>query len=291
MYSRLRLGAYQEPLRFKGKIMSATVSRVAKHWYASINVETLDETKSKTESQGAIGVDLDVSALATFSTGEKVSGPKAHKALTPRLIRLSRSLSRKKKGSENRKKAKAKLATLHANITNIRRDSLHKLTTKISSQFDTIGIEDLNVNGMTNNRHLARVVSDMGFFEFRRQLTYKTGINGGYLFVADRWYPSSKTCSCCGHKVEKLPLSVRSWTCLTCGVEHDRDVNAAINLKSMAVSSAGGCQPYQHTVDCTVSVCGEKGAGLILANQTKPASVKQKLSREVCSVMSGFAQV
>ena len=281
----------REPLRFKGKIMSATISRVAKHWYASITVETLDETKSKTESQGAIGVDLGVSALATLSTGEKVSGPKAHKALMTRLVRLSRSLSRKQKGSENRKKAKAKLATLHAKIANIRNDSLHKLTTKISSQFDTIGIEDLNVKGMVKNRHLARAVSDMGFFEFRRQLTYKTETKGGYLFVVDRWYPSSKTCSCCGHKVEKLPLSVRSWTCSACSTEHDRDLNAAINLKSMAVSSVGSCQPDQRKVDCTVSVCGEEGSGLIRKNQTKPASVKQKLSREVRSVMSGFAQV
>ena len=109
--------------------------------------------------------------------------------------------------------------------------------------------------------------------------------------MVDRWYPSSKTCSCCGHKVEKLPLSVRSWTCSACSTEHDRDLNAAINLKSMAVSSVGSCQPDQRKVDCTVSVCGEEGSGLIRKNQTKPASVKQKLSREVRSVMSGFAQV
>ncbi|HIC1790746.1 TPA: RNA-guided endonuclease InsQ/TnpB family protein [Escherichia coli] len=150
---------------------------------------------------------------------------------------MSRSLSRKQKGSANRKKARARLAKLHARIANIRADALHQLTTNLTRQFHTIGIEDLNVRGMVKNRHLARSIVDMGFFEFRRQLTYKAAMRGGQIVMADRFFASSKMCSCCGHKLGALPLAVRKWTCPACGTQHDRDINAAINLKNMAVSS------------------------------------------------------
>ena len=258
----------QETLRFTGKIMSATVSRVADKWFVSIAVDTQDDSHlPKAENQGAVGVDLGVKALATFSTGETIPGPKAHKALLGRLQRLSRSLSRKAKGSSNRRKAKAKLARLHARIAAIRSDALHKLTTDLTSRFHTIGIEDLNVRGMVKNRHLARSVADMGFFEFRRQVEYKAAMRGGIVAVADRWFASSKKCSCCGHKLDDLPLSVREWTCSACGAVHDRDVNAAMNLKNMAVSS-------------TVAACGEEGSGLRRKTKTKPASMKQEVSTE-----------
>lgn len=256
----------RETLRFTGKIMSATVSRVADRWFVSITVDTPDSLPLPTaENQGAVGVDLGVSALATLSTGETVTGPKAHKALLCRLQRLSRGLSRKVKGSENRKKAKVRLARLHARIGNIRRDAMHHLTTDLTRRFHTIGIEDLNVKGMMANRRLSRAVSDMGFFEFQRQLDYKAARRGGMIVVADRWYPSSKTCSGCGHKLATLPLSVREWACPVCGAAHDRDVNAAINLKNLAVSS-------------TVAACGEEGSGLGRKLKTKPASVKQESS-------------
>lgn len=256
----------RETLRFTGKIMSATVSRVADRWHVSLAVDTQDNFHlPKAESQGAVGVDLGVSALATLSTGEKIIGPKAHKAMLGRLRRLSRSLSRKEKGSENRKKAKAKLARLHARISNIRKDSLHQLTTSLTRRFHTVGIEDLNVKGMVKNRHLARCVADMGFFEFRRQLEYKQEMRGGAVVIAGRWFASSKTCSGCGHKLDALPLAVREWMCPACGVVHDRDVNAAINLKNLAVSS-------------TVSACGEEGAGGDRKIAVKPASVKQEVS-------------
>jgi putative transposase len=255
-----------EPLRFTGKIMSATVSRVADRWFVSITVDTQNDLPlPKAENQGAVGVDLGVSALATLSTGETITGPKPHKALLNRLRRLSRSLSRKQKGSANRKKAKAKLARLHARIANIRADALHKLTSDLTSRFRTIGIEDLNVRGMVKNRHLSRSIADMGFFEFRRQLEYKSLRRGGQVVVAERFFASSKTCSACGHRLDALPLSVREWACPACGVIHDRDVNAATNLKNLAVSS-------------TVSACGEEGAGRCLVAAVKPASVKQEAS-------------
>lgn len=255
-----------ESLRFAGKIMSATVSRVADRWFVSIAVDTVDDSHlPKAKNQGAAGVDLGVSALATLSTGETIAGPKPHKALLARLKRLSRSLSRKQKGSSNRHKAKARLARLHARIANIRSDALHQLTTSLTRRFHTIGIEDLNVKGMVKNRRLSRSIADMGFFELRRQLHYKAAMRGGQVVVADRFYASSKTCSSCGHRLDVLPLAVRQWTCPSCATRHDRDVNAAINLKNMAVSS-------------TVSACGEEGAGRACKSTTKPASVKQEAS-------------
>ncbi|QUW04022.1 transposase [Chloracidobacterium validum] len=257
----------RESLRFAGKIMSATVSRVADRWFVSITVDTKDHSHlPKAENQGAVGVDLGVAALATLSTGEVSDGPKPHKARLARLQRLSRSLSRKQKGSANRKKAKAKLARLHARIAAIRFDALHQLTTNLTRRFHTIGIEDLNVRGMAKNRHLARSIADVGFFEFRRQLEYKSAMRGGVVVVADRFYASSKTCSDCGHKLAALPLAVREWTCPACGMRHDRDVNAAINLKNLAVSS-------------TVSACGEEGSGSGRKTGVKPAAVKQEASR------------
>ncbi|MBD3738992.1 MAG: IS200/IS605 family element transposase accessory protein TnpB, partial [Pseudomonas balearica] len=197
----------RESLRFAGKIMSATISRVADRWFVSIAVDTEDPPKRRAENQGAVGVDLGVSALATLSTGETIIGPKPHKALLERLRRLSRSLSRKQKGSSNRRKAKAKLARLHARIANIRLDALHKLTTELTRRFHTIGLEDLNVRGMMANRHLARSIADMSFHEFRRQLEYKAERRGGHVVVADRWFPSSKTCSACGAVQEAMSLS------------------------------------------------------------------------------------
>lgn len=256
----------RESLRFAGKIISATISRVANRWFVSITVDTEDNSHlPKAENQGAVGVDLGVSALATLSTGEIISGPKPHKALLSRLKRLSRSLSRKQKGSANRVKAKIKLAKLHARIASIRTDALHKLTTDLTRRFHSIGIENLNVSGMMKNRHLSKAIADMSFYEFRRQLQYKTAMRGGQVVVADRFYPSSKTCSVCGYKLESLSLSVRKWKCPGCGTDHDRDLNAAINLKNMAVSS-------------TVTTCGEEGSGSSRKTRVKPSSEKQEAS-------------
>jgi len=256
----------RESLRFTGKILSTTISRVADRWFVSISVDTQDLSHlPKAENQGAVGVDLGVSALATLSTGEVVTGPKAHTALLQRLRRLSRSLSRKQKGSANAKKARTRLARLHARIANIRQDALHHLTTNLSRRFPVIGIEDLNVAGMLRNRRLARSIADMGFFEFRRQLDYKSDLRGGQVVVADRWFASSKTCSCCGHVLESLPLAVRTWTCPACQARHDRDGNAAFNLRNYAVSSMA-------------SACGGEGAGLGGNARVKPAPMKQEVS-------------
>jgi putative transposase len=240
----------RESLRYIGKIISATVSRRANKWFVSITVEMQSITPPANDNQVAVGVDLGVSHFATLSTGEKISGPKPHRALMGRLKRLSRSLSRKLKGSSNRKKAKIKLSQLHYRIANIRRDAIHQLTTRLVNHFNIIGIEDLHVKGMLKNRKLSRSISDMGFHEFRRQLAYKTQMKGTKLVIADRWFASSKTCSHCGAKTDSLPLSVREWSCSVCLTHHDRDINAAKNIEQLAVSS-------------TVSACGASSGGVV----------------------------
>lgn len=255
----------REALRFSGKILSATVSRVADRWFVSVTVEVAHRVPVRENQAAAGGVDLGVKALATMSDGSTVEGPKALRSNLKRLGRLSRSLSRKVKGSANRRKAKVKLARLHARISNIRKDGLHKLTTELVNRFSVIGIEDLNVKGMMANGKLSRAIADMGFHEFKRQLTYKADMAGTRIVVADRWYPSSKTCSDCGHVMPTLPLSVRDWTCPACGSVHDRDINAAINLKNMAVSS-------------TVTACGAGSADDGLAPAVKLSAMKQELS-------------
>jgi putative transposase len=226
----------REPLRFNGKILSATISRQANKWFVSISVETDDLSHlRKAENQGVVGVDLGISSLATLSTGEVVTGSKPLKKLLSRLKKWSKNLSKKQKGSANWNKAKAKLAKLHAKISNIRKGSLHKLTSNLTRRFSVIGIEDLNVKGMLSNGKLARHIADMGFYEFKRQLEYKAQMRGNLIVVADRWYPSSKTCSVCGAIKQDLTLKDRVFKC-ECGHTQDRDLNAAINLAHYAVS-------------------------------------------------------
>ncbi|MBW2011820.1 MAG: transposase [Deltaproteobacteria bacterium] len=249
----------REQLRFTGKILSATVSRIADKWFVAINVQT-DLTSATINSHVVVGVDLGVKQLATLSDGTVVEGPKPHKALLQRLRRLNKSLSRKEKGSNNWKKGKLKLSRLHARIANIRKDALHKLTTMLVQNFSIIGIEDLNVNGMTKNHKLARSILDMGFGEFVRQLSYKAKMFAVEIVQADRFFPSSKTCCRCGFKKDNLTLSDRVFGCDNCGLKIDRDLNAAINLEKLAVGS-------------TVTACGEAVRPKQLV---RAASVKQE---------------
>lgn len=222
-----------EALRFKGKIMSATVSRQADKWFVSINVEIDDLTHLRpAENQGKVGVDLGIKSLATLSNGEVVTGSKPLKTLLKKLKRFQRQLSRTQKGSANRAKARMRVAKLHARIANIRKDNLHKLTSDLTRRFESITIENLNVKGMMKLKKLARHISDMGFYEFRRQLDYKANtLRGNEIILADRFFPSSKTCSACGSVKKDLALSDRVYEC-ECGHCQDRDLNAAINLKN-----------------------------------------------------------
>jgi putative transposase len=247
----------REEVRFAGRILSVTISRQADGWYASFAIEVVYEPDSRSDDTVA-GVDLGITALATLSDGSKVPAPKPLRRYLQKLKRLSRSFSRKQRGSRNRAKAKTKLARLHRQIANIRADVLHKLTTSLTS-YRAIVIEDLNVTGMLANGNLSRAIADVGFFEFRRQLQYKAAMAGSRVLVADRWFPSSKLCSGCGAKNDALKLSDRIWTCASCGTSHDRDVNAARNLARYAESSPA-------------SACGAEGTGREDDFAVKPAA-------------------
>lgn len=227
----------REELRFDGKIMSGVVSRTADRWFLSVQVDVGDYLKPRT-ANGTVGIDLGLTSFATLSTGEKIEAPKPLRKALKKLARLQRVLARRKKGSNRRERTKRALSRLYARISNIRSDFLHKLTTRLCSENQAMGIEDLNVAGMIRNRKLSRAISDVGWGEFRRQIEYKKGIYGTLIEVFDRWFPSTKTCSSCGVIQEgKIPLSIRSWVCPDCGAFHDRDVNAAINLKPLGTGS------------------------------------------------------
>lgn len=225
-----RVKAFEE-LRFDGKILITTFSREANRWFVSITIE-LEGLPEPKGGEGIVGVDVGIKTLATLSTGETFENPKALNKELEKLQKLSRDVSRKVKGSANRKKAVEKLARHHARIANIRKYNLHAMTTEITQRFDEINIEDLNVAGMVKNRRLARSISDASFGEIRRQLTYKAESANVIVNEVDRFYPSSKTCSCCGIVKKKLTLAERLFKCDTCGFEIDRDLNAAINLKN-----------------------------------------------------------
>ncbi|MBK8752482.1 RNA-guided endonuclease InsQ/TnpB family protein [Candidatus Contendibacter odensensis] len=197
----------REELRFDGKPLSATLSRKADRWFIAIPVE-MERPEPVCESQASVGIDLGVSTALTLSTGEKIDSPKPLKKHLQRMKRRSRQHSRTQKGSANRRKSAARLAKLHARIAQVRQDFLHKTTTELTQRFGLIGIEDLNVKGMMANDKLSRAISDIGFYEFRRQLEYKAARSGGtVVVVVDRWFPSSKTCSACSGYHESMPLS------------------------------------------------------------------------------------
>lgn len=218
------------------KILSASVSERAGKWFVSIQVEEdqLKFTGTK-DKHGIVGVDLGIKTLATISDGTKYENPKPLKTKLRKLKRLQQSVSRKVKGSNNRKKATKKVAKLYYKISNVRKDTLHKMTTTLTKTKSVIGIEDLNVSGMMKNRCLARSIADLGLFELRRQLEYKGMWYDCKIVPVDRFYPSSKTCCVCGLVNDKLMLSDREWTC-ECGILHDRDLNASKNLESVAAS-------------------------------------------------------
>jgi len=225
------------------RILSATVSRTAQRWFASFTVGVeRDVPHSHARPGSAVGIDLGVKALLTGADNQgnviAVSGPKPLRAALRKLRRASRAHSRKQPGSANRRQSAGRLGRVHARVADVRADALHKATSMLAARYETIVTEDLNVAGMTRNRRLARAVSDQGFGQARQMLGYKTTWNGGTLIVADRWFPSSKTCPGCGAAKATLPLSERTYRCGNCGLVLDRDVNAARNLLKLAASGA-----------------------------------------------------
>ena len=219
------------------KVLSATVSEHAGHWYVSVLVE--QEQMVPANTGPVVGVDLGVKHLATLSDGTVIPNRKPLKRRMRKIKRLQRAVARKQKGSQNRKKAARKLGTEHRKVAQQRADTLHQLTSRLAKTKAVVVIEDLNVSGMLKNHHLARAIADVGFGEFRRQLEYKAAWYGCQVVVADRWFASSKTCSGCGWKDARLTLADRTFRCQNpnCRLVLDRDRNAALNLAKLAESS------------------------------------------------------
>ncbi|MET8187387.1 RNA-guided endonuclease TnpB family protein [Streptomyces sp. NPDC005078] len=243
---------WSRPLPKEAKPSTVTVSQdSAGRWFVSMLCD--DPTvKPLSATDAAVGVDVGLNHLLTLSTGEKIANPRHERTDRARLAKAQRTLARKARGDgANRKKARLKVAKIHTRIADRRRDGLHKLTTRLVRENQTIVIEDLTVRNMVKNRSLARAISDAGWAEFRSLLEYKAKWYGREVIAVDRFFPSSKLCSVCGTLQGKMPLNVRTWTC-ACGTTHDRDVNAARNLLAAgrAVSACGaGVRPQRRTPD------------------------------------------
>ena len=235
---------WSRPLPDGAEPSTVTVSRdAAGRWHVSLLCEVTVHDAGP--SDAVVGVDAGITSLVTLSTGEKVANPRHERRDRQRLARAQRQLARKQRGSANREKARRKVARVHARIADRRRDHLHKLSTRLVRENQAVVIEDLAVRNMLGNHSLARAVSDAGWRELRGMLEYKCQWYGRDLVAVDRWFPSSKVCSACGILREGLPLHLRKWTC-RCGTVHDRDVNAARNIRAagLAVLACGdGVRP------------------------------------------------
>lgn len=222
------------------EIKNVVISRIADHWFIAFKTEHYPiKTEKKFDN---LGVDLGIKTLAALSKGEPFENVKSYKNAKIKLRKQQKEVSRRfKKGvknqSSNYKKSVLKLAKTHAKVVNVRKDAIHKLTSNLAKNFETVVIEDLKISNMVKNHNLASAILDAGFFEFRRQLLYKKSWYKGNVIIANTFYPSSKLCSCCGNKKEFLKLSERTYTCEKCGAILDRDYNASKNLEKLAVSS------------------------------------------------------
>jgi putative transposase len=229
---------------------TVTVSQdAAGRWFVSLLCED-PGVKPLPATERAVGIDAGLDHLLTLSTGEKIVNPRHERKDRARLAKAQRVLARKAKGDgANRAKARRRVAKIHARIADRRRDALHKITTRLVRENQTLVIEDLTVRTMVKNRKLARAISDAAWSQFRNMLEYKAAWYGREVIAVDRWFPSSKLCHDCGTLQERMPLNVRTWTC-GCGATHDRDVNAAKNLLAagLAVSVCGaGVRPQRRT--------------------------------------------
>ncbi|MFE9920741.1 RNA-guided endonuclease InsQ/TnpB family protein [Streptomyces sp. NPDC005774] len=239
---------WSRPLPEGATPSTVTVSQdAAGRWFVSMLCE--DPTvKPLPAADTAVGVDVGLEHLLTLSTGEKITNPRHERRDRTRLAKAQRNLAKKARGDgANRRKARIRVAKIYARITDRRRDGLHKLTTRLVRENQTIVIEDLTVRNMVKNHMLARAISDASWSEFRSMLEYKATWYGREVIAVDRFFPSSKLCSACGTLRKKMPLHVRTWTC-DCGTTHDRDVNAAKNLLAagLAVSVCGaGVRPQR----------------------------------------------
>jgi putative transposase len=234
--------------RGRARIRSATVSRQSGRWFCSFSVEIIRNDPAPSQPDTVVGVDLGIKSLAVLSTGEVIANPRHLEIALRELRRLQRQAARRRgpdtrsrqQPSQRWRRTQARIAKLHTAVANARRDGLHKLTTRLVRAHGTIVIEDLHVAGMLRNRRLARHIAGVGMGELRRQFEYKTTWSGGAMHLANRWFPSSKTCSGCGVVKTKLRLSERTFRCGECGLVLDRDLNAARTLAKLAAEVTGG---------------------------------------------------
>jgi len=247
-----------EPLRFDGRVLGARVSYTANSWWLSVQVET--EYTPKPVS-GEVGIDFGIKYLAVTSDGEVFDNPKPLVTAEKKLRRLQRKLDRQRRAnnpdnynddktvktgaktwlkSKNYIETEKAIAKLHYHISCIRQEAAHKMTSSIANQYELVGVENLNINGMLKNRHLSKALNDAALYEKRRQLEYKVKRNGGLVVPISTWFPSSKMCSNCGEINANLKLSDREWTCDNCGTTHHRDGNAAINIRNEAMRIVAG---------------------------------------------------
>lgn len=252
------------------RITSATIRRDADRWFVSLAVEVERPDPPRVVGP-VVGIDRGIHTFAVLSDGSVIQSPRALSKGLRKLRRLSKSLSRKQKGSKNQAKAKLVLARHHRRIRNRRQDALHKATTNLARTKQVIVVEGLNVSGMIKNRRLSRAIADMGWGEFSRQLGYKCQWYGSTLVTSDRFFPSTKTCSGCGEIAGEIPLAERRFFCGTCGLSIDRDLNAAVNLERLyvAVSSTE-----------TQNARGEESSGRGGNALVKLASMKQEPDSE-----------
>jgi len=218
-------------------LLSATVSERAGRWFVAVQVE-LEIPVPQAAGKPAVGVDLGIVRLGTVSDGTEIENPRALKHALSKIKRLQRTVSRRQKGSANRRQAVARLAKAHLRVANIRKDTLHQATSLLAKTKSAVVLEDLNVSGMLRNHRLAQAIADVGMYEFRRQLTYKGKWYGCQVLPADRYYPSTKRCSHCGNVKPEMDLGQRSYACEVCGSVMDRDLNAAVNLEQWLVGMA-----------------------------------------------------
>lgn len=225
--------------KFEGEFVVATISKNNLNQYF-VSIITEKEITIPSQVDGNIGIDLGIKDFATLSNGKKIKNPKILKRNLKKIKFLQRQLSKAKKTSNSRNKRKLKLAKYHQKIANIRNDFLHKITNSISNENQIVVLEDLAVRNMMKNHKLAQAISDVSWYQFKRQLDYKCKWKGRSLIVIDRFFPSSKLCSCCKAIKQDLTLDIREWTCDSCDTIHDRDINASINILNQGLKIADG---------------------------------------------------
>ncbi|MGJ5832661.1 RNA-guided endonuclease InsQ/TnpB family protein [Streptomyces ossamyceticus] len=258
---------WSRPLPEGAEPTTVTVSRdSAGRWFVSLLcADTITPAPATTN---AVGLDAGITSLVTLSTGEKITSPRHERRDRARLARAQRELSRKAKGLANREKARRRVAKVHARIADRRRDFLHKLSTRLVRENQTVVIEDLTVRNLLKYGRLARAISDAAWTDLRMMLEYKCAWYGRELVVIDRWFPSSKLCGACGTVAARMPLTVREWTCV-CGTVHDRDVNAARNILAAGLAA---------------SACGDGVRPQRESSRTGRSSVKQEPQRATAGI-------